>query len=363
MRRLLVTVTTAIFLLGGMRVAAKQSVAGQVCDYLKSEAGRPVGIPGATVSVIQNEKVLASQASGKDGSYLFDGLPEGTPLRLKVELPGYVRFPTLKPFQLDKSPLRLDVNLLRRKEATNANVASRLKERLGRDGANRSTELSLLTEFGLEEEKQAILALVETPKAFGGLQMYNGPPKPQIASIGKPRLAVVGFSNKADNHWWLHGGAEAAQDVFVTELIKSGKFRVIERENLEALMMEKNLSLSGDVNPKQAIAAGKLLGVNYLLTGSITEYGAADKSAHGPGVGGLPGFSVGKKTFVAAINARLIDTSTGEILWADEARAEESSARISVGSFGGKVDDERFFDKVLKPCIQQLTASLKAADL
>lgn len=179
----------------------------------------------------------------------------------------------------------------------------------------------------------------------------------------KPRIAVIEFKNKADNQWWYHGGAAAAQDVFVTELVKSGKFRVMEREQLQALMEEKNLTLSGDVDPSSAIKVGKLLGVNYLLTGSVTEYGTTDKGAHGGGIGRLPGFNVGKRSFVAAMNARLIDTSTGEVVWADEARAEESSAKVSVGGFGGGVDDDRMFDKVMKPCIQQLTSSLKAADL
>ncbi len=179
----------------------------------------------------------------------------------------------------------------------------------------------------------------------------------------KPRIAVLEFKNKADNQWWYSGGAEAAQDVFVTELVKSGKFRVVEREQLQALMQEKNLTLSGDVDPATAVKVGKLLGVNYLLTGAVTEYGVTDKGAHGSGIGRLPGFSAGKRNFVAALNARLIDTSTGEVVWADEASAEESSVKVSVGGFGGGVDDQRMFDKVMKPCIQQLTASLKAADL
>jgi curli biogenesis system outer membrane secretion channel CsgG len=179
----------------------------------------------------------------------------------------------------------------------------------------------------------------------------------------KPRIAVIEFKNKADNQWWYHGGAEAAQDVFVTEIFKSGKFRVMEREQLQALMSEKNLTLSGDVDPSTAIKIGKLLGVNYLLTGAVTEYGVTDKGAHGSGFRGVPGFNAGKRNFVAALNARLIDTSTGEIVWADEASQEESSVKVSVGGFGGGVDDDRMFDKVMKPCIQKLVASLKSADL
>jgi len=173
----------------------------------------------------------------------------------------------------------------------------------------------------------------------------------------KPRIAVLEFKNKADNQWWYKGGAEAAQDVFVTELVKSGKFRVVEREQLEALMKEKGLTLSGDVDPKTAVRVGKLLGVNYLLTGAVTEYGNTDVSGGGGGV------FAGKRKFVAALNARIIDTSTGEIAWADEASQEESSVRVSVFGVGGGVDDNRMFDKVMKPCIQKLVASLKNADI
>jgi curli biogenesis system outer membrane secretion channel CsgG len=184
------------------------------------------------------------------------------------------------------------------------------------------------------------------------------------AAGDKPRVAVLEFKNKADNQWWWRGGAEAIQDVFVTELVKSGKFRVIDREQLAVLMQEKNLTLSGDVDPATAVNLGKLLGVQYFLTGAITEYGKTDTGAHGRSVGGLPGFSGGKSTFVAACNARLIDTSTGEIVWADEARGEDAKFKLSVGGFGGGVgNDQRQFDKVMKPVVQQLAASLKSADL
>lgn len=189
---------------------------------------------------------------------------------------------------------------------------------------------------------------------------------PAFAADEKPRIAVLEFENKANSgwHWWSDRGAAAMQDVFVTELVKSGKFRVIDRERLDALMQEKNLSLSGDVNPATAVQAGQLLGVEYFLVGSVTEYGATEAGAHGSGRRGLPGFGVGKKTFVAAANARIIDATTGEIIWADEARGEESNVKVSVGGFGGGVDnDERMFDKVMKPVVQELTASIKAADL
>ena len=187
-----------------------------------------------------------------------------------------------------------------------------------------------------------------------------------LSAQDKPRIAVLEFENKADAgwHWWRDRGAAAMQDVFVTELVKSQKFRVIDRERLDALMREKNLSLSGDVDPSTAVQAGKLLGVEFFLVGNVTEYGATDSGVHGRSVRGLPGFRAGKKTFVAAANARIINAETGEIVWADEARNEDANMRLSVGGFGGGVDrDERMFDKVMKPIVAELTASVARADL
>jgi len=180
---------------------------------------------------------------------------------------------------------------------------------------------------------------------------------PSFAADAKPRIAVLEFKNKADNQWWYSGGAAATQDVFVTELVKSGKFRVIDREALDTLMQEKHLSLGGDLDAKTAIKAGKLLGVQYFLAGAVTEYGASEAG------GGGFAFSLKKRNFTAALNARIIDAETGEIVWADEARGEESTTKVSVQGIGGGVDDEHMFDKVMKPTVQKLVASIKAADL
>jgi curli biogenesis system outer membrane secretion channel CsgG len=154
-------------------------------------------------------------------------------------------------------------------------------------------------------------------------------------------LIAWAVPNKADNQWWYHGGAEAAQDVFVTEVVGSGKFKVVEREQMEAVIKSKleeaNLTFGQNVNTPTAVKLGKALGVKYLLTGTVTEYGATDK-----------GITV---TFIG----KLIDTSTGEIVWADEVR------QVSVGGVGGGVDDRRIFEKGLKPAIQQLVGKLVAA--
>jgi len=115
---------------------------------------------------------------------------------------------------------------------------------------------------------------------------------PLLAQGAKPRVAVLEFKNKASHYAWTwYDAGRGAQDMLVTELVKTGKYRVIEREQLAAIMQEKNLSLSGDIDPRTAVKIGKMLGVEYLVSGSVTELGVKDRGEHElkgvPGIWGL----------------------------------------------------------------------------
>ncbi len=188
-------------------------------------------------------------------------------------------------------------------------------------------------------------------------------PTPVVAAQPVPlgKLVVLEFANKADNQFWWHGGGAATQDIFVNELIGTKMFQVIDREKLEQLFQEKNLTLSGEISAANAVKIGKLLGVNYLLTGTVTKYGLPDDGNNKPG--GLPGFSAGNRKFEAAIKVQLVNTATGKAVWSDELSTEETSTKVSVGGFGGGVDDQRMFDTVMKRVIQKAVANLKAANL
>lgn len=180
---------------------------------------------------------------------------------------------------------------------------------------------------------------------------------PTVAEAAKPRVAVIEFKDKTQHYSWYRAG-EAAQDMLVTELVKSGKYRVIDREQLAAIMQEKNLSLSGEIDPKTAVKAGKLLGVEYLVTGALTELGVADRGARVPGMFGLPSVKVGSQKMDAAIDARMISTTTGEIVWADSAKESTSDAQVYVAGAGGGVNDKGKLDRVLRPVVVKLAESM-----
>ncbi len=185
---------------------------------------------------------------------------------------------------------------------------------------------------------------------------------PAALAAAKPRVAVIEFKDKTSHYYSWYEAGRAAQDMFVTELVKSGKYRVIDREQLAALMQEKNLSLSGDIDPKTAVKAGKLLGVEYFVTGALTELGVANRGARVPGMFGMPSVRVGSQKMDASIDARMINTTTGEIVWADTAKEETSDASVYVAGAGGGVEDQRKLDRVLRPVVVKLAASMAKAE-
>ncbi|HSE63214.1 MAG TPA: CsgG/HfaB family protein [Thermoanaerobaculia bacterium] len=187
------------------------------------------------------------------------------------------------------------------------------------------------------------------------------------ADAPKPRVAILEFKNKTEGYVWAwYRAGEAAQDMFVTELVKKGNFRVMEREKLEAIMQEKNLQLSGDIDPKTAVKLGKMIGVEYLIAGAVTELGVADRDVSVPSGlfgGRLPSVNVRSQKMDAAVDARAFSTTTGEIVWADSASEETSDSSVYVAGAGGGVEDRRKLDRLLRPVVVKLADSLGQAKI
>ena len=183
----------------------------------------------------------------------------------------------------------------------------------------------------------------------------------------KPRVAILEFKNKTEGYAWSwYRAGEAAQDMLVTELVKRGNFRVMERERLEAILEEKNLHLSGDIDPKTAVKLGKMIGVEYLIAGAVTELGVADRDVNVPSAlfgGRMPSVNVRSQKMDAALDARAFSTSTGEIVWADTASESTSDSSVYVAGAGGGVEDHRKLDRLLRPVVMRLADSLGRAKI
>jgi curli biogenesis system outer membrane secretion channel CsgG len=184
----------------------------------------------------------------------------------------------------------------------------------------------------------------------------------------KKRVAVFDFEDKTDHrwHWWTgQPGGEGMADMLTTELVKSGKYQVIERQTIEQIMKEQQLGQTGMVTPQSAAQVGQLLGVELAVIGSVTEFGYKKSD-----VGGFlkkKGFGLGLQSASASvgIDVRFVNTNTGEIIVADNVRKEESKKGLKVDtkqfSFKNKNDfDESIVGKATRSAIEEIMTKLDA---
>jgi curli biogenesis system outer membrane secretion channel CsgG len=141
----------------------------------------------------------------------------------------------------------------------------------------------------------------------------------------KKRIAVVDFEDRSG---WGHNIGTGLADMLVTELVKSGDFMVIERQELSKILEEQGLGMSGVVTPQSAAQVGQVLGVELMVMGSVTEFGEK-KSGIGGSIGRLGiGGKLSKKEARAAVDIRLVNTSTSEIILAEKAEGEDGSTGL-----------------------------------
>ena len=132
----------------------------------------------------------------------------------------------------------------------------------------------------------------------------------------KPTIAVMDFDyGTIDYHWWgNYDIGKGMADQVMNALVDTNEFRVIERKKLDTVLAEQDFSNSDRAAPSEAkrIKIGKLLGVQYIVTGSITKFSTEQKGGN-VRIKGI-GLGAGKAKTEVNLTARIIDVNTGTIL-------------------------------------------------
>ncbi len=155
-----------------------------------------------------------------------------------------------------------------------------------------------------------------------------------FAAPQKKRVAILNFDFGAVQNWW--GGhwdvGKGIADLIVDQLVKDGTYSVVERKQLDAIIAEQNFSNSDRADASTAAKIGKVLGLNVIIVGSVTQFGTEKKGFSVGGLaGGFGGLGAGKvgtqkgKAYVG-VTARAIDVNTAEILASVTARENPSEA-------------------------------------
>lgn len=172
---------------------------------------------------------------------------------------------------------------------------------------------------------------------LGGLSALAAE-KEESARYLKKRIAVAGFENKVRPWWSGHWEiGEGMSDMLVTALVNTGKFIVLERQALEDILGEQKLAEEGKVTTQTAAQAGKLLGAQALVRGAITEF-SLKKSGGSAGIK-IGGVKLGgsKSSAHVAVDVRIYDTTTGEVLTSKNVEGSAETTALSVGITGQDV--------------------------
>ena len=134
-----------------------------------------------------------------------------------------------------------------------------------------------------------------------------------------------------------------ALDILSSKLAASGKFLLLERDDIASLLKEKGKK-DGDVAS---------IGADYVIIGSVTEYGRKNI--------GKTGILSSENTQMveAAVAVRLVDVSTGLIIYSDEAKGSAEITAKNILGIGSQASfDATLSDKAISMAIGQLVENI-----
>jgi len=226
---------------------------------------------------------------------------------------------------------------------------------------------------GLESEVKP------TAKTDTGEEMllppYNGP-KARVA-LGKFQWKVggSGFTTKVSV-----AGQESVtitterdymsglEDMLTTALVQSKRYRMLERVDLDVVKSEQNLTKQGYTD-KSGKKKGGFKGADLIVVAAITGWEPGTSGTSGGGGGGMFGMAGAVFSGIAgsvqkgsmAMDIRIIDTDTGEILSATRVEGESKSVNVGgalmaltgTGGLGGGLGSfaKTPMEKAIRTCI------------
>jgi len=135
----------------------------------------------------------------------------------------------------------------------------------------------------------------------------------EVANQRRPVLLVEVVKNKTMQHI----DTESVTDTIRTKLIRSGKFRFIDRTTDDAAVNEiKTQQNSGLVDKAKSVAVGQQYGAEYILTGNISEIEQSSNRV---------------RDVYYKFTLNLKNLTTGILEWSDEKEIRKTAKRRAFG--------------------------------
>lgn len=171
-----------------------------------------------------------------------------------------------------------------------------------------------------------------------------------VDASAKHRIAVARFEDKTG---YMVGWGMT--DMLTSALFRTGRFIVLERENLDVVLQEQRLSSVGVVNEKTAVPAGMLEGAEFLVIGAITEFEPDARGVKTP-LGGA------KQSHVA-LDMRIVDSTSGRVVSSVTVEGQATDVALNAGVLkyigvsplisGLKAWSNTPMDKAIRLCLEK----------
>lgn len=197
-----------------------------------------------------------------------------------------------------------------------------------------------------------LLLILGSTTSYGQRKVQTIEPVNNVTTSGKTlkrKVAIGRFSNETQYGKGIFYDKEndpmgkQALDILSSKLAASNKFILLERNDMSSLLKECQ---SGEKSAAQ-------IGADYMIIGSITQFGRKNTGKQGL-------FSnTNVQEVEAAVNIRLVDVSTGLIVYSGEGKGEAQLTSKTTLGMGGKAGfDATLSDKAISEAIGQLVENI-----
>lgn len=197
-----------------------------------------------------------------------------------------------------------------------------------------------------------LLLILGSTTSYGQRKVQTVEPVNNVTTSGKTlkrKVAIGRFSNETQYGKGIFYDKEndpmgkQALDILSSKLAASNKFILLERNDMSSLLKECQ---SGEKSAAQ-------IGADYIIIGSITQFGRKNTGKQGL-------FSnTNVQEVEAAVDIRLVDVSTGLIVYSGEGKGEAQLTSKTTLGMGGKAGfDATLSDKAISEAIGQLVENI-----
>jgi len=193
---------------------------------------------------------------------------------------------------------------------------------------------------------------VEPPAPKAQLQQAQTAAQLPTAKSYKRKIAIARFSNESNYGRALMSDQDydrigkQASDMLTSKLIKSNKFIVFERSDLNKIQNEQAI-----------LRDAGLVGVDALIIGSVTEFGRS--------INGKSGFlsSTKVQTARSKVDVRIVDVKTGQAFFSATGAGEANTESGEIAGYGSRAEydatlNDRAISASISDMIDKLVSSL-----